>query len=267
MAEIIELQDEVGNASNITDEGTTPDAEATSPAQPEAVAVPEKYRGKSLDEIVKMHQEAEKLIGRQAQEVGEVRKLADDLIKQQLNTPKHDVQPSVIQEIDWYEDPAKAVSQAVENNPAMKQMQEQLANQAKQSALATIEKAHPDFISVAQSEDFASWIQGSKIRMQTFAQANNYDVESALDLLSTYKELKGIKQQQAKTADDSLKKADDAARTTTLKAATVQKGGTGETSKPVYRRPDLIRLRMTDPERYMSMESEILQAYAEGRVR
>ena len=37
--------------------------------------LPEKYRDKSLDEIVKMHQEAEKLIGKQAQEVGEVRKL------------------------------------------------------------------------------------------------------------------------------------------------------------------------------------------------
>jgi hypothetical protein len=46
--------------------------------------IPEKYKGKSLDDIIKMHQEAEKLIGKQAQEVGEVRKLADDLIKQNL---------------------------------------------------------------------------------------------------------------------------------------------------------------------------------------
>jgi len=48
--------------------------------------LPEKYRDKSLDEIVKMHQEAEKLIGKQAQEVGEVRKLADELIKQNLGS-------------------------------------------------------------------------------------------------------------------------------------------------------------------------------------
>ena len=31
----------------------------------EAPKVPEKYSGKSLEEIIKMHQEAEKLIGRQ----------------------------------------------------------------------------------------------------------------------------------------------------------------------------------------------------------
>ncbi|CAK0752509.1 hypothetical protein CCP3SC1AL1_190006 [Gammaproteobacteria bacterium] len=48
--------------------------------------LPEKYREKSLDEIVRMHQEAEKLIGKQAQEVGEVRKLADELIKQNLGS-------------------------------------------------------------------------------------------------------------------------------------------------------------------------------------
>ena len=52
--------------------------------------IPEKYRSKSLEEVVRMHQEAERYIGKQAQEVGEVRKLADELIKQNL-APK---QPS-----------------------------------------------------------------------------------------------------------------------------------------------------------------------------
>lgn len=270
MAEIIEVQDELGNADNITDNTKTVDATAIEPAQPAASTepeVPEKYRGKSLDDIIRMHQEAEKLIGRQAQEVGESRKLLDEYIKQQLNTPKNDVQPSTSQEIDWFEDPAKAVNQAVENNPALRQVQEQLAQQAKQTALATIEKAHPDFMSIAQSEDFANWVQGSKVRMQMFAQANNYDVDSALELLGTYKELKGVKQQKQQQADQTLIKADEAARSKALQAAAVQKGGTGETSKPIYRRPDLIRLRMTDPQRYMDMEQDILQAYAEGRVK
>ena len=53
----------------------------------------------------------------------------------------------------------------------------------------------------------------------------------------------------------------------TLKAASVDTGGTGESSKRVYRRADLIRLRMTDPDRYNALESEIMAAYAEGRVK
>lgn len=267
MAEIIELQEDQGNLDNLQQlepQEVAQQATNSSETEPE---IPEKYKGKSLDQIVKMHQEAEKLIGRQAQEVGESRKLLDEYIKQQLNTQKDDVQPSTQQEIDWFEDPAKAVNQAVENNPVLKQLKEQQAEQAKHVALSTIEKNHPDFMSVAQSEDFAQWVQGSKIRMQLFAQANNYDVDAALELLGNYKSLKGIKEQQSTKADDTLKKVEVEARTKTLKAAGVQQGGSGEMSKPVYRRVDLIRLRMQDPERYNAMQDDIMAAYNEGRVK
>ena len=273
-ANFIELQEEVSTevyADPNQQEETRLD---TAPAaNPEPVAqepeVPEKYKGKSLDEIVKMHQEAEKLIGRQAQEVGEVRKLADSLLKQQLEA-KHDSQPVTAQEIDWYEDPAKAVNQAVENNPILKQLAQQQAVNAQQATLQRIEKAHPDYLSVAQSEDFINWVKDSKIRINMLVQAENYDADAALELLGTYKSIKGIKDQQQQTtqaADESLKKSDGEARSKALKTAAVQQGGTGESTKPIYRRADLIRLRMQDPKRYESMADDILQAYADGRVR
>ena len=273
-ANFIELQEEVSNEelTNLDQQdSTTPDAEAS--AQPEEIAteveIPEKYKNKSLDEIVRMHQEAEKLIGRQAQEVGEVRKLADSLLKQQLEA-KHDKQPEPAQEIDWFEDPQKAVHQAIESNPVLRQLQEQQAIQAQKAALDAIEKSHPDFVSVAQSEDFQQWVGESKVRQRLYSDANNYDVDSALELLNNYKSLRGLRQQKeetSKAADEALKKTDSEGRSKALKAAAVQQGGTGETGKPVYRRADLIRLRMQDPSRYESMADEILNAYAEGRVR
>jgi len=275
-ANFIELQEEQGNAENITTQEETTSLEPTQevdnpePEVKQEPEVPEKYRGKSLEEIVKMHQESEKLIGRQAQEVGESRKLLDQFIKQQLEQ-KHDTQqPSKAQEIDWFEDPAKAVNQAVENNPILKQLQEQQAQQAQVVAQQAIEKAHPDYLDVAASEDFAQWVQGSKIRMGLYAKASNFDVDSAMELLETYKSLRNIKTQKAeqtKAADETLKKADDESRSKALKTAAVQQGGTGESTKPIYRRADLIRLRMQDPSRYESMADDILQAYAEGRVR
>jgi hypothetical protein len=275
-ANFIELQEEVSNegVTNLNQQdSTTPDAEETISAQPEEIAteveVPEKYKNKSLDEIVRMHQEAEKLIGRQAQEVGEVRKLADSLLKQQLEA-KHDKQPEPAQEIDWFEDPQKAINQALESNPVLKQLQEQQAIQAQRAALDVIEKSHPDFVSVAQSEDFQQWVAESKVRQRLYNDANNYDADSALELLNNYKSLRGLKQQKeetSKAADEALKKTDSEGRSKALKAAAVQQGGTGETGKPVYRRADLIRLRMQDPNRYESMADEILNAYAEGRVR
>ena len=275
-ANFIELQEEA-STEEITSldqtNSTTPAPTEEIVGQPEEVAiepeVPEKYRGKTLDEIVKMHQEAEKLIGRQAQEVGEVRKLADALLKQQLEA-KHDTQPVQAQEIDWFEDPEKAVNQAVENNPILKQLKEQQAQQAQLVALQTIEKAHPDYVSVAQSEDFQQWVGGSKVRQQLFAQANDYNVDAAMELLDTYKSLRNIRQakeETTKAADETLKKADSESRAKALKTAAVQQGGTGESTKPIYRRADLIRLRMQEPDRYESMADEILLAYAEGRVR
>jgi len=275
-ANFIELQEET-QEEGITEleqgQGTIPAPTEEMVGQPEEIAkepdVPEKYRGKSLEEVVRMHQESEKLIGRQAQEVGENRRLLDQFIKQQLES-KQEASPSKAQEIDYFEDPAKAINQAVENNPILKQLQEQQAQQAQLVAKQTIEKAHPDYLSVAQSDDFAAWIQGSKVRTQLFAQASNYDVDSALELLETYKSLRGIQAQKAeatKAADESLKKTDEESRGKALKAASVQQGGTGESTKNIYRRADLIRLRMQEPDRYESMADEILAAYAEGRVR
>jgi hypothetical protein len=275
-ANFIELQEEVSNEAltDLNQQGSTiPEPTEQTVDNTEEVAneveVPEKYKNKSLDEIVRMHQEAEKLIGRQAQEVGEVRKLADSLLKQQLEA-KHDKQPEQAQEIDWFDDPQKAINQALESNPVLKQLQEQQAIQAQRAALDVIQKTHPDFVNVAQSEDFQQWVAGSKVRQRLYNDANNYDADSAVELLDNYKSLRGLKQQKeetSKAADEALKKTDSEGRSKALKAAAVQQGGTGETGKPVYRRADLIRLRMQDPNRYESMADEILNAYAEGRVR
>lgn len=264
MAEIIEVQDNDGNIENLNQSAA---AEPTdnSVANPVEDNIPEKYKGKSFDEIIKMHQEAEKLIGRQAQEVGEVRKLADELIKQQLNTNKQDTQPpSADNEIDYFADPDKAVNHAVENNPVVKQLKEQQEAQLRQQAAANLQAKFPNFQEIVASDDFANWIKSSKVRLDLFARANAYDFDAAEELLDTYTTIKGVKATQA---DETLKQSESTKRNQTLKAAAVQKGGTGEVGKPIYRRVDLIRLRMQDPERYNAMQDDIMAAYNEGRVK
>ena len=52
-----------------------------------------------------------------------------------------------------------------------------------------------------------------------------------------------------------------------MKSVQVDSGGTGESSKRVYRRADLIRLKMNDPARYDALSDEIMSAYQEGRVK
>lgn len=268
MADLIELQDEELSNQDVTN-SVDENPEGNSQDTQEEVVIPSKYQGKSLEEIVKMHQEAEKLIGRQAQEVGEVRKLADELIKQQLEarvTPK-DIEKPVAQEIDFFDDPKQAVNQAVENNPVLKQMQEQLIRQKQLEALATIEKQHPDFVDVAKSEEFNEWIQGSKVRKQLYEAANNYDADAALELLDTYKSLKGIKAQTVQAVDEGVKQVGQQQRQQAMKAAGVQTGGTGESTKPTYRYADIMKMMMYDREQYNARADEFLQAYQEGRIK
>jgi hypothetical protein len=221
--------------------------------------LPEKYRDKSLDEIVKMHQEAEKLIGKQAQEVGEVRKLADELIKQNLGSRQQTRQEEP--EVDFFENPQKAVQRTVDNHPdilAARQVTLEMKRSQIQQRLA---QEHPDFGDIAKDQDFANWVKSSPIRIKIFEQADSgYDFDSANELLSTYKQLRSVKQKQ--TSDDG-----EVTRKQNLKAVGVDVGGSGESSKKVYRRADLIRLKMQDPNRYDALSDEIMQAYQEGRVR
>jgi hypothetical protein len=222
--------------------------------------LPEKYREKSLDEIVKMHQEAEKLIGKQAQEVGEVRKLADELIKQNLGARQQQTRQEE-PEVDFFENPQKAVQKTVDNHPdilAARQVTLEMKRSQIQQRLA---QEHPDFGDIAKDQDFANWVKSSPIRIKIFEQADSgYDYDSANELLSTYKQLRSVKQKQTSNEGEVTRKQN-------LKAVGVDVGGSGESSKRVYRRADLIRLKMQDPDRYDALSQEIMAAYSEGRVR
>lgn len=222
--------------------------------------LPEKYRDKSLDEIVKMHQEAEKLIGKQAQEVGEVRKLADELIRQNLGSKQQQIKQDE-PEIDFFEDPKKAVQRTVDSHPDIVAARQATLEMKRTQIQQRLAQDHPDFGDIAKDQDFANWVKSSPVRIELFKRADaEYDYDSANELLSTYKQLRGVKKQQSEASSEATRKQN-------LKAAAVDTGGSGESSKKVYRRADLIRLKMQDPNRYDALSDEIMAAYAEGRVR
>ena len=97
--------------------------------------------------------------------------------------------------------------------------------------------------------------------------AVNYDVDAALELLSTYKAIREVSQAKADAQVDATIEADKVQRKQNLRAASVQTGGSGETPQKFFRRQDILRLMMYDRERYHALEPEIRQAYAEGRVK
>lgn len=226
-----------------------------------ASEIPDKYKGKNFEDIMRMHQEAEKLIGRQAQEVGEVRRLADELLKQKLSQTATNAPTKQETEIDFFEDPNSAIQKAVSNHPdvlAAKQASQQFKQMQTQ---AMLNKKHPDFAEVVKDGEFIEWVKGSPLRLNMYAMADaSYDFTAADELLTTFKQIRTAKTAQTTEAGNSVRKQN-------LKAVAVDVGGTGESSKKVYRRADLIRLRMTDPNRYEALQTEIMAAYAEGRVK
>lgn len=250
--------------SNITETDKAADVKATETA-PEEVKddVPEKYKGKSVAEIARMHEEAEKLIGRQANEVGELRKLTDEILKQQLAAAQPKQQQEA-PEVDFWSDPDTYLNKKLENHPdilAAKQAQQQMVHK---QASELLHSKHPDMIEVVQSKDFQDWVAASKVRTQLYVSADTqYDTEAADELLSTFKALTGKKAEEGQQQAKEL----TASRSKQLKAATVDAGGGNEVSRKVYRRADLIRLRMQDPARYEALADEIMLAYQEGRVK
>jgi hypothetical protein len=255
MADIIE-SNEVEESGDVSELPTEMVVEET-PVQQEP-EVPEPYRGKSPAELAKMVEDAQKMIGRQANELGENRRVMDEYIKAQLTAaPK---QP--VEDIDFFTDPEAAVAKMVESHPKVRQAEAAAEQMVKMNAMSALQSRHPDLKSIVTNQGFQDWVGGSPMRMRLFQQADKaYDVEAADELLSLYKE----RQQLVEQTSEVEKRSRD---------QQVQKASTGNTrgsgaapSRKVYRRSDLIKLNMTDPERYEAMSSEIMAAYAEGRVK
>ena len=232
------------------------------PSAPQEDDIPEKYRGKSAKEIARMHQEAEKALGRQGSEVGELRRVVDDFIKAQTVTQKQQAPDTVEDEVDFFADPEKAVSRAIANHPKIREAEAVTAQMKQAEAVSRLKASHPDHQTIISDPEFAEWIGKSRVRQELFVRADKaFDLDAADELLTTWKERKAVVDSSKAVAQVERKQAVKAASTGSAKSA----GESG--SKKTYRRSDIIDLMVRDPERYAALSDEIMAAYAQGRVK
>ena len=164
----------------------TPEEETT---QAQESAVPEKYQGKSVEELVQMHQELEKFSGKQSTEVGELRSVVDDYIKTELANYQAPQQQQPDEDVDFFIDPDTAVNRAIENHPKIREAEQYTQQYKKQATLAQLGNKHPDMQQVLQDPKFAEWVKGSKIRTQLFVLADQqYDYDAADELFTLWKD-------------------------------------------------------------------------------
>ncbi len=243
-----------------------PEPEAVVEESPSATDLPDKYQGKSASELAEMHSNLEKLMGKQSQEVGELRKAFDAMVQDSIVSRKTESQTAPepeVSDVDFFTDPKAAVANAVANDPTLKHARTVAAEMAKKEAMASLRSAHPDMKEVLGNAQFQEWVGASKIRTQLYQSADqNYDYDSANELISLWKERAEVVQKTAAIEKQAQKQEIKKASTGSSRS-----NPSGQTTRKVYRRADIRELMTRDPKRYEAMQDEILKAYAEGRVK
>ena len=253
---ITEIQEEV------TEEIQETQAEETQ--QPE-YEIPDKYAGKSMQEVIEMHQNVEKVMSKQSNEVGEQRKLIQSLIDAQNKaTEAAPPEETVTQEDNFFTDPVKAVNQAIENHPDVIKAREERVGNVQTHNLAALDKAYPNWQETVQDSSFQKFIGDSPTRTEMFRKADTeYRSDLAIELFDWYTQTAMSEKTQEAKAEEKTKIQSNLKKT----SSETRSSGDSVGGKKIYRRADLINLQVSDPNRYASLADEIHSAYAEGRVK
>jgi len=233
----------------------------------ETEELPPKFQGKSVDDIINSYVNLEQQYGRQGNELGELRKLTDSLIQKNLQedatSQRTESLEKSLSEDDFYNDPLTAVRKVVAE--ALEPVKSNLSQTQVDSTVQRLQAKHPDLTEVVNDLGFQQWIMESTPRQDMWVKASNGDFDYADELFTQYKAVQKPQVKAEKEQSQAVKEQE-------LEAASSVSSGSSQdaeasSSKTIYRRAELVRLKINDPQRYNELQGEIMQAYAEGRVR
>jgi len=222
--------------------------------------IPEKFRNKSAEEIAASYADLEREFGRRNNELNELRRLTDDILRAQLSPekPAEKAEEPELTAQDFLNDPVNAVRKVIENDPERKRAKDDAIQAARDAALTRFRESHPDAKDIMANPSFIEWLQKVPSRYQRFVAADaNLDFDTANETISTYKEVISV----AKAEADQQR---EGALRDVKSAAPANKAGGNK--RKIYRKADIFKLKETDPVRYEKMQDAILTAYREGRV-
>lgn len=280
---LVEPQESDATSKDKLEASTTSDVEAGAPNN-RAPELPEKYQGKSVEEIIAMHQNAEKRMGQLRDEVGTWRGLVEDLstIKRQADLDENSqgteaqAAPDITADT-LLENPAETIASIVKHAIAdeLQPIRQQQQQSAAQQEFARLKADFPDFEEVAQSEEFQTWGNSRPARLADLQAAGAGDITAARRLLESYAEVQELRTSQGNqstttqgsgTSDNTATRGLEAA----AKAATESGGNSAQTSgKPVLNGADIVDMMIRNPDKYKSeaFQAEFVEAAKEGRVR
>jgi len=251
------------NVQDVVDAQNQPEEQQVA-AEPEnkepEYEVPDKFKDKSIADVSKSYEELEKKLGRQAQELGDTRKLADDLLRQELEKNRQTTAQKIEEPTQFdYDNPLESVKKVIQQELAP--VREQLKATQDVSTRDKLAQQHPDYMDIAASPEFSDWVNSSPIRVDLYRRANDQlEYNAAVELLDTWKALNPAKETPSKAETQKVTKQK-------INELSTESGSTGQTSTKTFSRRELINLRATNPNKYYEMAEEIRDAYATGRVR
>lgn len=230
--------------------------------------IPEKFRGKSMKDLVDAYRNLETELGRKNNEVGMIRKLADELIgvrateRQLVQENREKPQPLTTDKL--LADPEDAIIGVVRREALSKQEQLESKVQSLEDRLLTeaFEKKHPNFQQTMVSQEFGEWLQKSDYRKRLGYRASQGDYEAADELFGLYEEATSRPQPTPGTKPS-------ARQATLARSGGSSAGGVVPSAegKKIFTRTELMEMRINRPEEFDARQEEILTAYREKRVR
>jgi len=243
--------------------------QAPAPAAPEAPAVPDKYKDKTIDQVIEMHQNAESAYGRSQNELTQARGLITDL-SAISRTPAPPEVPE-LEEVnvsgdDLLANPGEAIRSVLQ--PELDRLEAESFRDKADTQIVTESNAlmrdYPNMNQIVASEEFQLFSARTAGRQADFnvaAQGEGLDqVRAARRLLEDYSDFEALVTPNPDAAPTPVQQA---------RQASTEGGRTGApiSTKPQLFESDVIALINSDPTKYRSpsYQTELIAAMKEGR--
>ena len=231
--------------------------------------IPERFKGKSAEEIARSYAELEKAYSRQGNDLGRMRQTLDEYIDLQLRSGKQeapaDEERKPITIDDLYENTDDAIRRGVEAvaGDKISALEQELARAKLETRLQELDAKHEGWRERVQSPEFQNWVLESPYRTRLAKAADSWDLDAAEDLLSLYDEVSNV---------DSGRQ--QARREQNLRDGTLESAGADveRVVKP-YSRSDLLAKRVAamrgdkEARAYLATHADaIANAYESGNI-
>ena len=234
--------------------------------------MPEKFRGKTAEEIAKIYLEEQSYRGKLENQLGEYRQMTDRLLNLEEKRVS-DLEKGGAENVDYDIDPTELLSNPKEvldayisnklsSDESYSQLQERLDAIERQTLQEKFNEKHPDVQQLATDPQFQAWVNANPYRSNMAAQAvQNQDYASLDYLLTDYKERQG----DSAAAEPDNQKANEVRRAKSVVTESSSSGGTSNSGK-VYSRREIVNMKIHRPKEWEARQHEFTQAYLDGRV-